>query len=197
MPDTLFGVNVPEYTPVGVFPYDPDISFTRGRKWDTIIHSFSPLLQQRIIQDTEPAQTFQIAFSAMKGEFLEDGTKFRDIYLFYVNHRGGAIPFYYYDPVPWSRYPTAKNSTNKVPYRDNPAVRINHPGNLPGAEANFDSSTGLYVTLFSEDTMDFETFDRRLRKTGIKLRGFKVADPSGIVITPPPLPPPNTPGVIG
>lgn len=165
MPDTVFGIEIPEIVPVGVFPFDPDYQFRRGRKWVTEIHRFSPLLEQRVIVGQEPEITWQIGFSALRGHFIEEDSNFVKLWDFFNAHMGMATPFYFYDPVPWSRY------SDKT-YRDNPEARLGHPGDISEGGIIYGPTTGRYVCLFDSDEMSADAFERRLRRTELILRGY-------------------------
>lgn len=172
MSNTLFGITVPELNPVGVFPHDPDISFTRGRQWQTQIHRFSPLLEQRFVRASSPQITIDIGFNAMKGAFRDTG-KFKNIWEFFDSHRGRGIPFYFYDPVVWTRIPY--NSNPLYNYRDIPTTRINIPANttFSGNPISYSSDTSRFVCVFEEDEMTIDLLEAKLRSTQLKLHGFK------------------------
>lgn len=170
-PDTLFGIPIPTTPPVGVFPYDPDFGFKRGRQWNTKVFPFSPLLEQRFIMNASPLITWQIGFAVMKGDFDQTGTVFTTLWDFFNAHLARGVPFYYYDPVYWKRYPAAQYSHGGVNYRDDPTQRINHPGGLSGAEAGYSATYQRYIMLFADDEMSYELFDRRLRKTELSIQG--------------------------
>lgn len=177
MPDTLFGVEVPdqvgiEQTPENVFPIDPDFGFTKRRQWDTKIHSLGPHLEQRFVLRATPQIVFNVGFQAMKGAFNDENATFRQLWLFYINCRGRGTPFWFYDPIPWKLYPAPSASTGHVPYRDSPVLRITHPGSLSGAESGYDKYVGRYLCLFEEDQLSVEVFEWRLRKATLSVRGF-------------------------
>jgi hypothetical protein len=143
------------YEPVGVFPFDPDRNFKRGRKWETKVHAFSPIVEQRFQMVTNPLISFEIGFSALKGNLADNTTKPGILWQFFNACQGQAVSFWYYDPVPWSTMPE--------PYRDNPASRLTHPEQ---------STMGRYIALFEEDTMSAELFEYKLLKSLLKIEGF-------------------------
>jgi len=156
MSDFLFGEPVPAYTPVGVFPFDPDVNFKRGRKWENKVHQFSPILEQRFVIGGSPLITFEIGFDVLKGELTDIiASRSGILWKFFNDHQGRAVSFWYYDPVPWSTYPN--------PYRDDPTTRLTHPSH---------ATLGRYVALFDEDEMSVELFEYKLRKAQLKIGGF-------------------------
>lgn len=156
----LFGVTLPVYTPTGIFPVDPDYNFKRGRKWETKVHRFSPVLEQRFILTNTPEITFEIGFDAMKGTFSDSTKKFNKIWTFFSSHKGRAVPFYFYDPVPWG--------TANMPYKEDPTQRPSSPG----TGANPAPTVGRYVMIFDEDEVSFEQFEAKVRRGQLKLTGF-------------------------
>jgi len=170
--DYLFGEQIPQYIPVSVFPYDPDFSFKRGHKWDNVVHSLSPILEQRFVLSDSPLITFEVGFNVMKGEIFDVTSKPGQIWQFFLAHLGRAVGFWYYDVVPWSYYPGPWASTGGVDYRDDPAARLTHPGGLSGAEAGYSSSTGRYIAHFDEDDMSIELFVYKIRKAQLKISGY-------------------------
>jgi hypothetical protein len=146
---------VPGYEPVGVFPYDPDNNFKRGRKWETQTHKFSPILEQRFVIASNPLISFEIGFSVLKGSLADPTTKPGALWQFFNACQGQAVSFWYYDPVPWSTMPE--------PYRDSPTSRLTHPTQ---------ATLGRYIALFDEAEMSAELFEYKLLKSLLKISGF-------------------------
>jgi hypothetical protein len=148
----FFGINLEEYIPVDTFPYDPDNSFKRGRKWTVNVIQFSPILEQRFVLAESPLITYEVGFDVLKGDVQDPTSRAATLWAFFQEHRGRATMFWYFDPVPWGFYPD--------PYRSNPASRLTHPT---------DATVGRYIALFDDDEMDSETFEWRLQRTQLKM----------------------------
>jgi hypothetical protein len=154
---TFFGIDLQDYTyiPVDVFPFDADNTFKRGRKWETAIVDFSPVLEQRFIVDANPLITYEVGFQVLKGDLQDPTSKAAILWNFFNEHRGRAVLFWFFDPVPWGFYP--------VPYNSDPTTRLHHPT---------DAHVGRYIALFDDDNMDSELFEYRLQRSQLKLSMF-------------------------
>ncbi len=102
-----------------------------------------------------PLITFEIGFSALKGDLTDLTSKPGKLWKFFNDHGGRAVSFWYYDPVPWSSMAN--------PYRDDPTTRLSHPTQ---------ATLGRYVALFDEDEMSVELFEYKLRKAQLKVSGY-------------------------
>jgi hypothetical protein len=154
------------YTPVGVLPYDPDYGLKRGRKWQTGIVPFSPILEQRFVMAgvtiqtvnaqwtiiQNPLITYEIGYNVAHGDLLDPTTKAASLWAFFNSHRGRATLFWFYDPVVWTAYPE--------PYRSQPSTRLTHPT---------DATISRYIAMFDEDQMSSDVFQWRMMKTQLKL----------------------------
>lgn len=171
MPDQIFGLDLPEYEPDGVFPFNPDFGFKKRRIWKTITHRFSPALAQCFIQASVPQIEFSIGLSTMKGTFDDAFGQFQRLWLFFNNHRGRQTSFWFYDPRAWATFP-AYDGTYPYDYRDDPGARPDiTPVEIEGVLYN--KYRGRHVCVFSEDEMTAELFEYRLRKTDLKVIGYE------------------------
>jgi hypothetical protein len=163
--NSLFGITVPQITPVSVWPYDPDFGFQATRKWETTKQKFSPVLEQRFIRDSAPLVTFSLGFANMAGTFFETGPgkEFHDIWAFWNTHKGRAVPFYFYDPRPWG---TADHTPTN--YRDSPTNRLTSPG----TGANPAPTTGRYIVTTDEDNLSIDQFAMKIRKAQLHFSGY-------------------------
>jgi hypothetical protein len=140
------------YTPVDTFPYDPDDNFKRGHKWEVSVIKFSPILEQRFVLSGSALINYEIGFDVLKGDVQDPNSRAAILWNFFQEHRGRAVLFWYFDPVPWGFYP--------APYNSDPTTRLSHPT---------DATVGRYIALFDDDEMDSETFEWRLQRTQLKL----------------------------
>jgi hypothetical protein len=165
----LFGVAVPVPAPSGVWPYDPDFGFSKSRKWMTQRHRISPVLEQRFALNTQPLLKFSIGFDTMRGDFEIAGTKFNDIWNFWMSNKGRAIPFYFYDPIPWGTADYNYNAGGGVYYnfREDPKSRVHSPG----TGINPAPATGRYLVTADDDNLSFEQFAVKLHKARLTLSG--------------------------
>jgi len=163
VPNSLFGITVPEFTVSTVWPYDPDFGFTVSRNWDTKRHQISPVLEQRFVMNSAALLTFQLGFNTLNGDFTPGTDKFINVWTFWSTHKGRAVPFYFYDPRPWSG--ADYKPTN---YRDDPAKRLISPG----TGANPVPTTGRYIVTSDDDDLSVEQFALRLRKAQLHFSGY-------------------------
>ncbi len=107
-----------------------------------------------------PMTVFQIGFDALKSQSFFTSSKFRALLEFFESHRGANLPFYFYDPVPWSTF--QPNPVWEQNYRDNVPARISSPT----------PTLGRFICWFSEDEMTVEQFEAKLRRTSLSLEGY-------------------------
>jgi hypothetical protein len=159
MPDTLFGIDVPEYTPTGVFPFDCNFNLKRTKKWDVKSFRFSPVIEQYFQISDSPLYLFEIGLQLRGVDQYDEGSQFAILWDFFNLHMGKRHPFYWYDPVTWAALPY--NANPALNYRDNPLIRINHA--TPDA--------GRYICNFDDDEISYELFEWKLRKANLKMSG--------------------------
>jgi hypothetical protein len=173
---TLFGLPIPDPTlaltaPVSgtapIFPVDPDYAFQKSREWKTNILEFAPkLIKQATILREIPEISFDIGLAVQQGSLQSTAlttTKFRKIYAFYLQQKGSALPFYFFDPILWG-----EAEYTPVNYREDPLTRLTSPG----TGVNPAPTIGRYIMRFAEDNLNFERFALLLVKSQLKLTGL-------------------------
>lgn len=161
VPDELFGIPVPSYAPIHVFPLDPDFGFKRSRAWETATIPMSPLISQRYVLATAPLITWNIGFSAARGTLLESSSKARTLWDFFNSHKGAYTPFYFYDPAVWQ---TFEDESAVEKYRTDPTTRLYHPVH---------SESARYICHFQDDQLEAESFMWKLKKFSLVLVGYR------------------------